>query len=129
MTGEVIIAELNNSIEQVQGLFVQYDMHHIPVVDNEQVIGIISQTDLLKCYDQLLKSGESVNAGNMSSKFRVEEIMTAKPLSIAPVTSLETASDIMVKHHCHALPVVEHGKIVGILTPLDIVNFVSKMDD
>ena len=129
MTGQVTIAELSNSIQQVQDLFVQYDMHHIPVVDNDRIIGIISQTDLLKCYDQLLKSGESVNVDTLNSKFTVEEIMTANPISVAPVTSLATASSLMVEHHCPSLPVVDHGKIVGILTARDLVSYVADTED
>ncbi|MDA0193723.1 MAG: CBS domain-containing protein [Bacteroidetes bacterium] len=129
MTGQVIVAEVNNSIQQIQDLFIEYDMHHIPVVNEGRVIGIISQTDLLKCYDKLMKSGDSVSADNVNSKYSVESVMTKKPISVAPVTSLATASDMMVEHHCHSLPVVEHGQIVGILTARDVVRFVAETED
>lgn len=128
MTGEVVVAELANSIKQVQDLFVRYDMHHLPVVDNDKVIGIISQTDLLNCYDKLLKSGNTVSTDNLNSTFTVKGVMTAKPVSVAPVTTLKTAAEMMVEQHCHSLPVVENGKIAGILTARDVVKYVGHLD-
>jgi len=125
MTGEVVVADANNSFMQVQDLFVKYDMHHIPVVENDKVIGIISQTDILKCYDELLKSGKTISKENLDETFTVSGIMTTSPVSVAPVTTLKTASDMMVEHHCHSLPVVENGKIAGILTARDVVKYVG----
>ena len=129
MTGEVVVADLGNTIKQVQDLFVEYDMHHLPVVEDDKVIGIISQTDLLNCYDKLLEKGETVSIENLNSTFTVKEVMTAKPVSVAPVTTLRTAAEMMAEHHCHSLPVVEHGKIAGILTARDVVKFVGDQED
>ncbi len=129
MTGEVVVADLNNSIKQVQDLFVEYDMHHLPVVDDDKVIGIISQTDLLNCYDKLLEDGKTVSLENLNSTFTVESVMTPKPVSVAPVTTLRTAADMMDEHHCHSLPVVDHGKIAGILTARDVVKYVGQEED
>ncbi len=129
MTDEVVVAELTNTIKQVQDLFVEYDMHHLPVVDNDKVIGIISQTDLLNCYDKLLESGKTVSTDNLNSTFSVEQVMTPKPISVAPVTTLKTAAEMMAEQHCHSLPVVEHGKIAGILTARDIVKYVGGMEE
>jgi len=55
--------------------------------------------------------------------------MTAEPVSLAPVTTLRTASDMMVEHHCHSLPVVENVMIAGILTTRDVARSVSKNVD
>ena len=129
MTGEVVVAELGNTIKQVQDLFVEFDMHHLPVVDDDKVIGIISQTDLLNCYDELLSSGKEVNLENLNSTFTVKGVMTSKPVSVAPVTTLRTAAEMMDEHHCHSLPVIEHGKIAGILTARDVVKFVGSNGD
>ena len=128
MTGEVVVADLNNSIKQVQDLFVEYDMHHLPVVDDDKVIGIISQTDLLNCYDKLLEEGKTVSIDNLNSTFSVKDVMTAKPVSVAPVTTLKTAAEMMDDKHCHSLPVVEHGKIAGILTARDVVKYVGSQE-
>lgn len=51
---------------------------------------------------------------------RVKEMMTIEPVCGTPETSLETIAAMMVEHHCGAIPILDNGRIVGIVTDRDI---------
>jgi CBS domain-containing protein len=56
------------------------------------------------------------------SALTVKEAMTPNPVTIGPETDLEDIATLMVKHTIHTLPVVEQGKIVGIIGKEDILR-------
>jgi tRNA nucleotidyltransferase (CCA-adding enzyme) len=83
----------------------------VPVVDGEKLVGIISRRDFRK-----IKKEENLKAP-------VKAYMSANIKSIEPGKSPAQATNLMVKHDIGRLPVVEDGKIVGIVTRSDIMNY------
>ena len=83
----------------------------VPVVDGEKLVGIISRRDFRK-----VKKDENLKAP-------VKAYMSANIKSIEPGKSPAQATNLMVKHDIGRLPVVEDGKIVGIVTRSDIMNY------
>jgi len=83
----------------------------VPVVDGEKLVGIISRRDFRK-----VKKEENLKAP-------VKAYMSANIKSIEPGKSPAQATNLMVKHDIGRLPVVEDGKIVGIVTRSDIMNY------
>ena len=83
----------------------------VPVVDSEKLVGIISRRDFRK-----IKKEANLKAP-------VKAYMSANIKSIEPGKSPAQATNLMVKHDIGRLPVVEDGKIVGIVTRSDIMNY------
>ena len=54
---------------------------------------------------------------------RVSEVMTTAPVTVGPEDSLQHALDLLDKYHVHELPVVEHGRLIGIVTDGDLKFF------
>ena len=85
------------------------------IEDNGNPIGIITETDLTK---------KIVALGKDPSKTRVEEIMSTPIVFVNPKDDYSVAVDKMKQHKIKRLPVIENGKVVGIVTSTDIARTV-----
>lgn len=87
--------------------------HHrgFPVVDNGKLVGIITQTDLVKMRDRQL-SGDTP----------ISEIMTPQPVTVSPTATLANVLYLLDRYQLSRLPVVEHRKLIGIITRADIIR-------
>lgn len=81
----------------------------LPVVSDGQLVGIITDRDMRE------------HAGYLD-RTEVKAAMSKKPLSVAPATTLEAASQLLLKHKIGGLPVVENGRLVGIITRSDVLQ-------
>lgn len=118
MTRKVITANTNTTIETLVKKFRKYDYHSFPVLHKKRVVGVVTKTDLLRVIDtkELLYVAAT----------HVEDIMTPQPITISPDTLLHDAADSMRKNRIRILPVVEEGKLVGLLSYSDLVKNVFK---
>lgn len=148
MNIDVITCKPDDPVSTLVDLFKNNHISGMPVVENEKVVGIVSETDLLKLFktpefsvDMLLPSPFEIIEMPIRSVIRFEEfkkaledirmkpvrdIMKKKIYSISPDSTLEDASNMMVKHRVNRLPVIENGKLVGILVRSDIIRCLSK---
>src|SRR5690349_21734537 len=85
-------------------------VRHLPVVENERVVGVLTARDLLR------HQAEGVGEGP------VRTFMSANPELVGPDDQVATACALMVARKIGCLPVVDGGKLVGILTTTDVVG-------
>ena len=93
------------------------DFRRLPVVDEEGgLIGIVTQNDL-----EVFLSGAG-SPGIMKRQHRVDQLMNRQVTTVAPDCPLEEAASLMVEHKIGSLPVVEDGRVVGIITETDVFS-------
>ncbi|HTY16463.1 MAG TPA: CBS domain-containing protein [Myxococcota bacterium] len=100
-------------------------IRHTPVLgDGDRVVGILSQRDLF--HGALARAiGYGAHAKQkLLTHLTVEEVMTTDPITTTPETPLSDAARVMLERKIGCLPVVERGKLVGILTEGDFVRLV-----
>jgi len=99
----------------------QNQVRRLPVLDTDgKLIGIVSEKDLLYASPSPATSLSIYEMHYMLSRLRVTELMTPDPITVPPDTLLEEAALIMADSKIGGLPVVEDGKLVGIITETDI---------
>lgn len=110
------------------------DMAHImlrrkpsgyPVVDNEGVlVGIVTFTDFFELIDRMAQDpDEDLHQKILDAKQRpVSDIMTRDVYSISPATPLNEIIDAVIQRKIHTFPVINHGKLVGIISRHDVLN-------
>lgn len=99
----------------------QNQVRRLPVLDGDgELIGIVSEKDLLYASPSPATSLSIHEMHYMLSRLQVTELMTADPVTITPDTLLEEAALIMADNKIGGLPVVQDGKLVGIITETDI---------
>lgn len=122
MTEAVLSVGVEEPAGEVLRFFREYPVHHLPVVDDRRVIGLLSAADLLKLRAMLPKS--VVSAENyLNKKMKVRDLVSRPAITIAQRETVEQAAELMASHAIHSLPVVNsEGHLVGILTTTDIIS-------
>ena len=103
----------SDPVEKVLILMRDHRVRAIPVIDDGNLVGVVSQGD---CAIKVLLPF------NNPKQVPVSKIMTVNPLTVSPANSLEECMAIMIHKHIRHLPVLEGKKVVGIVSVGDIVK-------
>lgn len=124
MTTKVITIGMDDTLGQIQKLFEKHKFHHVLVLEDEELVGVISDRDVLKEISPYVNTiSEDFRARKTLTK-KAHQIMTRKPITVEPDILVEDAASIMLKKNISCLPVVSPlGNIEGILSWKDILNF------
>lgn len=131
MTDEVKTLDPQDTFDQADRLFKENDIHHLPVVgENEEVVGIISKCDLfsLSLPFTIFKEdlGKKINASYFAS-LRVSEVMSRPVVCLRDDEPISKAISIFRENLFHALPVInEFKRLVGIVTTYDVIIFLDQ---
>jgi len=119
MTRKVIAMSPKDTVRDANQVLQQNRIHHLPVVEGGELVGIVSDTDLRKW---VLRE-ETINEGGTVSRRTglLEEVMTRDVITMSPEDTIEDALLILHRRRFGALPVVEGRKLVGIITKADIL--------
>ncbi len=123
MSKEVATLERNDRLSIADDVMKLGRVRHLPVLGEDgELVGIISQRDLLYGSLASILGYGSVARGKLLSTILVKEAMTTDPLVVAPDTAIAEAARIMTVNKIGCLPVVEGDALVGILTESDFVQ-------
>lgn len=115
MTRDPVTVAPQDSLTAVKARMESGGFHHLPVVNGDQLVGIISHSDLP--LDRVRRD---------AAADRVADVMTVDPVTVTPDTSVVEAVQLMVANEIGSLPVLEEGKLVGIVTTRDIMAWLSQ---
>lgn len=119
MTKDVICVQADDSLLKVEEIFSCNPIHHIMVVEDGKLVGVVSKTDMMSLYKEYAYTAEKLKASGML----IEDIMTPDPLSLEIDDTVGLAADIIMANKFHSIPVVDDGKLVGIITNHDLIKF------
>jgi len=124
MTKNVITLNSADNLETAERLFKKHRIRHIPVVSGEKIIGMLSYTDLLRISfaDAVDDEDESVET-MVYNMFTIEQVMAKNLISVPSSATIEHVAEILSEREFHAIPVVDNGKLIGIVTTTDLINF------
>jgi len=127
MSGEVATLQRNDQLSIADDVMRLGRIRHLPVLDDDgRLVGIVSQRDLFRgALARALGYGAHAQQ-KLLGQLLVKEVMTNDPISIAPDAPLAEAARLMLTRKIGALPVVEDGRLVGILTESDFVKRCSE---
>lgn len=118
----------NDTLETVRNIFERNGFHHIPVVEQGKLTGIVSYTDYLRVISEVY--GEALQPRNGEEALKtvsVKEVMTAFVVCLAPSDTVENALSVFKTNQFHAIPVVEgEGRLVGILSTHDLIKMLER---
>lgn len=106
MTKNVETCSLLDNVYEVSVKMKEWNVGAIPIVDNEKLVGMITDRDIV------IRGVAEKHPG--SSK--VEDIMSKEMVTISPESNTQEAAKIMAKHQIRRLPVIEDDKLVGIVS-------------
>jgi len=112
---KAVVIEENMSLKQAAKVMADRDIGCLIVMKGEKITGIITEHDILKNADNLLK--------------KVSNSMTRNIITIERTDTIEHAAELMKNRKIKKLPVVDHGKLVGVVTVTDIINHIAEIDE
>lgn len=136
MTSEVVTVHPGATLKQAAQLLVEHRIAGLPVVDAEgRLLGVLSESDFLfkEQGDPEARPSPPSGAPPVADRRRLEahvvgEAMTAPPRTIGPEKPVAAAARLMLGEGVNRLPVVEDGRLVGIVTRGDLVRAFSRTD-
>ena len=138
MTREVVSVKPESALKDAVFLMVDRKLSGLPVVDKDgHVVGMITEGDLLRrseidtqgkepgWFELFFTPGSAAFDYVRTHARKVEMLMSANVVSIAPSADLAEAAHLMRKHGIKRLPVVEKGRLVGILARADLLKLLA----
>ena len=118
-----------DNMESVRKIFEKKGFHHVPVVQQGKLVGIVSYTDYLRLIRNLFDNPHEERANEkVLGATLVRDVMTKHVLCLGPNDSLESAVRVFKTNQFHALPVVdENRRLMGIVTTYDLMKVLEKL--
>lgn len=126
MTKKVIVADLNTKFSDIMTLFLDYRIYHLPVVENEVLIGIVSLTDALRFFRK--EANNITKDEHLNEIFDINIMMTTNPNTLTQDNTVKEAAVILSNAKYRSLPIVNSADgIVGIISNKDLVKVLNKV--
>ena len=106
-----VTIERTKLIQEADELMKEHSIRHLPVVENDQLVGFITQTDLRQYFFP-----------SMVEDIPVHDVMAVNPITINASSSIEQAARLIHDYKIGGLPVMDKKKLVGVITASDIVS-------
>jgi len=111
MTSDVVHVEIPGNRDDVLKILKRTGISGVPVIKSKKLVGIITRKDLLR-------KPEETQLGLL---------MTAKPVTISPDADIREAAHLLVTNRIRRLPVVENGKLTGLLSVADLIHAIAQL--
>ena len=116
MTTKLLTVRPDDSMDLAASIMDWKRVRHVPVENDEgELVGLVSNRSVLK----------KIVDGDDHKGTAIKEIMNQQPIFAEPKTSTVEAIQIMREKRISCLPVVEHGKLVGVITEYDLIKIAS----
>ena len=122
MSEKLITLHPKDKLRKAKDIFNKYRIHHIPVEVMNDIRGILSLGDILYLEGVVTNSFDEFIKNKRLDTLSIDEVMTKKPYTVEADMHLSEALDLMIEKNVNALPVVEDGELVGIVTTYDMMK-------
>ena len=128
MSKDIEVVDRNDNLRTVEERMATKQLRHLPVLEQGEVVGIVTQRDLFKAaMSSTMGYGEKAQQAYLQS-VRVKEIMTYPVVTIPPDTSVGAAAEMMITKGIGCLPVVDDHKLIGIVTKTDLLGCLHTLE-
>jgi CBS domain-containing protein len=112
---EVIAVDSDSTVDAAINKMIERNIGAILVMKDGEFVGVFTERDVLKCW---------VDKGKISyDKVKISDVMSKDLIVIKPDDELDYVMTIMTNKRIRHLPVVDHGKIIGLVSIRDVVKF------
>ncbi len=120
----LLCVEPSDSFDRAICLMEEHTVHHLPVVQDGRIVGMVSDRDILLAVGwrleiERLAEGERID---MVGPRQIEDVMSRPPVCLSPDDSLDDAARLMAERRIHAIVVARNHQPVGIVTSFDVLQ-------
>ena len=125
MSQPAITIEADDFAEDALRLIKKHEIHMLPVMQNGQLVGIVTDRDIKRASPSDVLSENRKEDGNLLSGIKVKKIMTPDPVTVPYDHTLEETVEKFLVHKISGLPVVnQQQKVIGVITKSDLFQLI-----
>lgn len=123
-TKTLITVNSDQKLSEVRDVLKQYEIHHVPVIEGEKLVGMISSTDIMSLTFDAYGTDERAQDAVLDHQFQLTDVMQKDVETISEKASVRDAAELLAEGRFHSVPVVgEDGKLVGLVTSTDLIRY------
>jgi CBS domain-containing protein len=123
MTSPVVVIAPDTTAPAAVALMRQHNIRHLPVVEHDRLVGIISQGDLREASISEAINADIYELSFMLHRLTVDKLMTRRVWTVTPEALVVHAAELMTQNKIAGLPVVDSGgAVIGIVTESDLLK-------
>jgi CBS domain-containing protein len=127
MTSPAIVIGPGTTVPAAIALMKEHRVRHLPVVENERLVGIISRGDLREASITAAINADIYELNFMLNRLTVDRLMTRQVISVTPQALIVHAAELMTEHKIAGLPVVNPNEsVIGIVTESDLLRLLVR---
>ena len=123
MTKELVTLNTTQSLYDAERLFKEYNIRHIPVVEGDKILGVLSYSDLLRISFADVTEGEEDVSSVVYDMYTIPQIMAKAPITVQASTNVKEVAEILATQSFHSIPVLDGEKLVDIVTTTDLIKY------
>lgn len=120
MTKKVVYVSPDTKVAHAADMMREEGICRMPVIENDQLVGIVTERTMAEASPSKATSLSIYEMNYLLNKTKIRDIMVRDVITVSPYASLEDAVYAMMKHRVGILPVVEHGRVHGVITEKDV---------
>jgi acetoin utilization protein AcuB len=122
MTRDVVTLTPEHTLRDAIDLLRSKRIRHLPIVEAQKLVGIVTDRDVKRATPSVIAGVDRDEYDNSLLTIKVSQLMTREPITVPRQSALKAAVEIFINSKVGALPVVDEGHLVGILTEIDILR-------
>ena len=123
MTTAVVTLNVNDDLVTAEKLFKKNKIRHIPVVQDKEILGMLSYSDILRIsFADITDDEENIDTF-VYDMFTIKQVMAKNVFMVPPYATIKEVAELLAQKEFHALPVVEDNELVGIVTTTDLIKY------
>lgn len=124
MTAEPVTVDRSDPISEAYGILKRAPFHHLPVLDGDEPVGLVSSTDILELAYDVRGTQEKNLMVFLDHQFNMEDAMTTTLVSLPESATVRDAAEALEGGQVHSVLVIgANGMLEGIVTTTDLVRF------
>lgn len=125
METKLVTISANERLSMVEDIMTLGRVRHMPVVQGGQLVGVVSERDLLRASLSVLSEHRDAERRAFLHVVEISRVMSAPPIVIGPDASIEQAALLMADKKIGCLPVVAGDQLIGMVTETDVLRWVA----
>lgn len=128
MTTDVVSIDLDQPLSDAYHALRGAPYHHIPVLDGDRPVGMLSSTDVLKLVYDVEGASDKMLTSMLDHQFTIEDAMTPDLVTLPETATVHDAAELLADSKRHSVLVVDvDGSLCGIVTTTDLVRYLRDL--
>ncbi|KEI71191.1 CBS domain-containing protein [Endozoicomonas elysicola] len=126
MTDNPVTLQLGQKLSEASAIFRQHNIHHIPVMNHNQPVGMLSETDLLRLVYDAANTDSRMQDTLMDQQHSIADVMSDDLQTLPMNATVKEAAEILSDSNRHSVLVTDGTLLAGIVTSTDLIRYLHE---